>query len=122
MSRQAQVEAEKFPLAATDFLNREPATGPIMNHYNWGGYFIWKLYPQYRVFVDGRADVYGDRFIDDFAASYYLTDNWKRPIEQWGIQTIILPPDAPLITALRSSSGWKTIYADSQALILTHRP
>ena len=37
-----------------------------MNHYNWGGYFIWKLYPQYRVFMDGRADVYGDALMTDF--------------------------------------------------------
>ena len=59
---------EHFPAAAVAFLSREHPPGPILNHYNWGGYFIWKLYPEYRVFMDGRADVYGDTFMDEFAA------------------------------------------------------
>ncbi len=32
----------------------------IFVFYDWGGYAIWNLYPEYRVFVDGRADLYGD--------------------------------------------------------------
>ncbi len=121
VSHQGEVEARNFPVAAVAFLEREHPPEPVMNHYNWGGYFIWKLYPQYRVFMDGRADVYGDAFMTDFGASYYLTDNWKKTLEQWSIRTIVLPPDAPLITALRSSPEWREIFADSQAVILTRR-
>ncbi len=116
-----KTEAQHFPLAAAAFLNRERPPGPILNHYNWGGYFIWKLYPQYRVFMDGRADVYGDQFMDQFAAVYYLTGDWRTPLQRWGIRTLILPPDAPLITALQSRADWKRIYADSEAVILTRR-
>ncbi len=118
---QGEIEAEHFPQAAAAFLSREHPSGPLLNHYNFGGYFIWKLHPQYQVFTDGRADVYGDKFMDDFAATYYLTNEWRRPVEQWRIHTLVLPPDAPLITALRSSPDWKQIYADSQAVILTSR-
>ena len=116
---QPKTEAQHFPAAAVSFLARQRPPGPIMNNYNWGGYLIAKLYPEYRVFIDGRADLYGDSFMDDFSATYHLTDGWKRPIEQWHIRTILLPPDAPLATALRSQAGWKEIYADSQSVILT---
>lgn len=118
---QEQTEAKHFPQAAVVFLSREHPPGPMLNHYNFGGYFIWKLYPQYRVFTDGRADVYGDGFMDDFAASYYLRDDWGMPFQRWGICSLVLPPDAPLITALRSSPDWKQLYADSHAVILTRR-
>jgi hypothetical protein len=101
---------------------RERPSGPIFNDYNWGGYLIGKLYPEYRVFIDGRTDVYGDSFIDDLYATYHLTDGWKRPIRQWQIRTVVLPPDAPLIRALRSQADWKQIYADSQAVIFTRKP
>jgi hypothetical protein len=120
-ARQGEVEAKNFPVAAVAFLEREHVAAPIMNHYNWGGYFIWKLYPKYQVFMDGRADVYGDDFMTDFGACYYLTDNWKKTLERWSIRTIVLPPDAPLITALRTSQDWKQLFADSQAVILTKR-
>ncbi len=90
----------------------------MLNHYNWGGYFIWKLYPDYRVFIDGRADLYGDSFMNEFAASYYLTGDWRKSLRKWGIRTIVLPPDAPLVTAMQSQSGWRRAYADSQAVVL----
>ena len=121
VTTQDQTEAQHFPVAAVAFLDQNRPPGPILNHYNWGGYFIWKLYPQYQVFMDGRADVYGDRLMDEFAASYYLTDSWKTPLEEWGIRTLILPPDAPLITALQSQPDWQQIFADSEAIILTRR-
>ena len=119
IGHQVETEAEHFPAAAVSFLARQRPPGPILNNYNWGGYFIGKLYPEYRVFVDGRTDLYGDSFMDDFYATYHLTDGWQGPIQKWQIRTIILPPDAPVMTALRSHPGWRQIYADSQALILT---
>jgi hypothetical protein len=118
---QEQTEAQHFPQAAAAFLSRESPPGPILNHYNFGGYFIWKLYPQYQVFTDGRADVYGDRFMDEFAATYHLGNDWNMPFNRWGIRSVVLPPDAPLATALRVGPDWQEIYADSRAVILTKR-
>ena len=57
--------------------------------------------------------------MDDFAATYYLRDNWTMPFSQWGIRSLVLPPDAPIVTALRSKPEWKQIYCDSQAVVLT---
>ncbi len=121
VSHQGDLESRNFPAAAVAFLEREHPPEPIMNSYNWGGYFIWKLYPKYRVFMDGRADVYGDAFMTDFGACYYLTGHWKHTLERWNIRTIVLPPDAPLMTALRSNPDWREIFVDSQAIILTKR-
>jgi hypothetical protein len=122
LGSQATTEAKHFPTAAVAFLERERPPGPIFNHYNWGGYLIWKLYPQYHVFIDGRADIYGDSFMEDFGSAYYLTDDWRKSLETWGIRTLVLPPDAPLVTALRTGTNWKQIYADSEAVILTRNP
>jgi hypothetical protein len=118
--RQAEREAREFPADAVSFIDAQRPPAPILNHYNWGGYFIWRLYPEYQVYIDGRADLYGDRFMDDLATTYYLRgDSWRNPLEKWGIRTVVLPPDAPLVTALSARREWKTIYADSQAVILT---
>ncbi len=117
---QEATEVENFPAGAATYLASRQPPGPIFNHYNFGGYFIWKLYPQYQVFIDGRADLYGDDFLHDFARTYYVTDpDWERPIRDWRIQTVILPPDAPLIAALKLSHRWDEVYVDSQAIILT---
>jgi hypothetical protein len=118
--RQAAMEAQELPAAAVSFIATHRPPAPILNHYNWGGYFIWRLYPQYRVYIDGRADLYGDAFLDDLATTYYLRgDSWQSLFEKWRIRTVVLPPDAPLVTALSAMSAWKIIYADRQAVVLT---
>jgi hypothetical protein len=117
---QPQTEAKEFPAAAASFLMTSRPRGPLLNHYNWGGYFIWKLFPVYKVYIDGRADLYGDAFMDQFAASYYLKGkSWKTPLSEWGIRTVVLPPDAALTLALRRMPEWKEVFADSQAVVLT---
>jgi hypothetical protein len=118
---QPQLEADHFPARAVEFVRSQQPSAPVLNYYNWGGYFIWKLYPDYRVFIDGRADLYGDRFMNDLAASYYLTDRWQGSLQEWGIRSVVLPPDAPLIRALEFESGWKRVFTDSQAAVLTRQ-
>ena len=118
--RQAESEAKELPAAAASFIAAQRPPAPMLNHYNWGGYFIWKLHPEYHVYIDGRADLYGDAFLEELAITYHLKGNaWRSPFEKWGIRTVVLPPDAPLTTALRALPGWKTIYSDDQAVVLT---
>ena len=120
--QQADMEAKELPAAAASFIATQHPPAPMLNHYNWGGYFIWRLHPEYRVYIDGRADLYGDAFMDDLATIYYLRgDSWRTQLDRWGIRTVVLPPDAPLITALEALPDWKTIYADKQAVVLTRK-
>jgi len=119
-NRQTEMEGKDFPADAVSFIAAHRPPAPMLNHYNWGGYFIWKLYPDYRVYVDGRADIYGDAFMNNLAAVYYLKgDAWKSTFAEWGIRTVVLPPDAPLATALRALPAWETIYSDKEAVVLT---
>jgi hypothetical protein len=122
LRQQPAAEAQHFPETAASFILENAVPSPIMNHYNWGGYLIWRLYPEYGVYIDGRADLYGDSFLDEFAASYYLKQHWREPLRKWCIRTVFLPRDAPLVTALMSTPGWKRIYVDSQGVILTLTP
>jgi hypothetical protein len=121
ISHQPEIERSHFPSRAVDFLAQRHPPGPLFNHYDWGGYLIWRLHPEYSVFIDGRADIYGDDLMTDFSNASYLKKDWKTVLERWKIKTIILPPDAPLVTALKTSEKWQQIYADDQATILTLR-
>jgi len=123
VAKQGANEGKDFPSAAVRFLQAAQAPAPLMNHYDWGGYFIWQLYPQYRVYIDGRADLYGDSFLEEFAATYYLRgSSWRSGLERWGVRTVVLPPDAPLMTALSSLPQWKVVFSDRQAIVLTRTP
>jgi hypothetical protein len=121
IQNQSQREAIHFPAAAVAYLQQHPPTGPIFDHYDWGGYLIFKLYPENRVFIDGRADVYGDTLMRQFTSSYYLQDDWKQPLSQWKVTTVIVPPESALASALGETSQWTLEYQDSIAVIFSKR-
>lgn len=118
---QSRLEAEHFPEAAVHYIQNHRPPAPILNHYNWGGYFIWKVYPEYRVFIDGRADLYGDRFMEQFLDVVYLSGNPPPTLDQWDIRTVVLPPESPLLALLRLNHSWTEAYADSVAVILVRK-
>jgi len=119
IQRQTQAEARDFPARAVAFLQQHPPSGPIFNHYDWGGYLIWKLHPSTPVFIDGRADLYGPDLLHDFADAYQLKGSWQQTLQRWHVQTVIVPPDSALATGLQNAPGWTISYHDSQSMILT---
>ena len=122
IQRQPQAEAQYFPARAVAFLQTHPPPGRIFNHYDWGGYLIWKLYPSTPVFIDGRADLYGQQLLDQFAGTYQLKGDWRQTLQHWSVDTVIVPTDSALATGLSSSPGWMVSYEDPQAVILTAVP
>lgn len=118
IQRQPQVEAQHFPAGAVAYLQAHPAAGPLFNLYDWGGYLIWKLNPQTPVFIDGRADLYGESLMRQFADTYDLKRDWQETLQTWRIKSVLVNPDSALAVALRNAPGWEIGYSDSQALVL----
>jgi hypothetical protein len=52
------VDARRLPVAAVDFLEATRPPGELLNAHAFGGYVIWRLYPEVRVFIDGRDDIF----------------------------------------------------------------
>lgn len=116
---QPMIEARDFPTGAVEFMRSQSVAQPIYNEYHWGGYLIWKLYPSYRVFIDGRADVYGDRLMEEFFEVHDGERNWRKRLDDHGIQSVLVSPDTAIASLLREDKGWQKVFEDHQAVILT---
>jgi hypothetical protein len=121
VASQSDSEAENFPVAAVEFMRREHPPQPIFNEYAWGGYLIWKLYPDYRVYIDGRADVYGDAFLEQFLKTHDGIGSWRAPLDLHGVRTVMIDPNAPLASLLREDAAWNKVFEDHQAVIFVKR-
>lgn len=120
-SHQRKYVTLRNPVAAVEFLKSQHLPGLIYNRYGWGGYLIYQLYPEYRVYIDGRADVYGDTFFTEAMRVYDGVGNWKEPLDRYGIQTVIIDPDVALATVIRNDNAWSKVYEDDQAVIFIRR-
>ena len=47
--------ASFYPWDITSFINKHGIKGNLLNEYGMGGFLIWSLYPNCRVYIDGRT-------------------------------------------------------------------
>ena len=73
---------------------------------------IWRGLP---VFVDGRADVYGDDFLFNYRRTFDLTDRWRLPLDEYNVAFVLIEQASPLANLLEASSDWEQAYSDEVA-------
>ena len=78
---------------------------------------VWRMYPNRPVFVDGRADVYGDDLIDEFLKTCKGDQKWRETLARYDIHTVLIEPGQALATILRDDHSWRKVYEDKQAVI-----
>jgi len=118
----AGFDPAKFPVSAVTALKREgPApAGPVFAPDVWGGYLILE-WPQARVFVDGRWDMYGDEFFKRYADLYLGRGDWSSALDAADVTLVLLPRDAPLAQPMRASADWIVWRSDETAVVFRRR-
>lgn len=107
--------AQKVPAQATEWIKENHPRGPIFNSYNWGGYLTWQL-REYPVFIDGRADLYGNELIQEWVEISEGTERGLNLLESRQINLIYLEPYHALLEKL-DPLEWDKVYSDSQIII-----
>lgn len=109
-------EPSVFPVDAVQWLENNPQKGRMFNAFDWGGYILFHLWPEHKVFIESQTDVTGD-VTKQYETVLTLQDGWESVFKRYDIRWVILPPDWPLTAAL-SAQGWDPIYQDQTAVIL----
>jgi hypothetical protein len=117
---QAMAEKNLYPRSAVDFIAEHHLPPNVLNDYSFGGYMIWRLSPEYQVYVDGRADLYGDEVLAKYVEIYNAERDPQPFLDRNRINTVVLSPAAGLTTILRMltvQGSWKEEYEDPRAVI-----
>ncbi|WP_136513121.1 hypothetical protein [Geomonas edaphica] len=100
------------PVAATEFIKRESIAGNMFNSDEFGDYLVYAAAPAYKVFIDGRLDMYGVDHLKEYHKVTEFKQGWEDVLEKYRITWIFFPADAPLARYLLLHKDWKLIYAD----------
>jgi hypothetical protein len=115
----ASVISRNFPVVAVDQLEERQPDARVLAEYHWGGYVINRLYDKGgRVFVEGRNDMYSDRILDDYVSIRNAQAGWLDLVDRYGVQAIVLPPDAAVTQGAATANGWCEAYRDNVAVLL----
>jgi len=118
------IAQRSFPNKAADFLVNNNIKGNFFNDFNSGAYLLGRCFPNIKVFIDGRTEVYGaDFFInykkiwgegdskrfEEVEAKYGLTGAFLNSVRQH------IPDE--ILKYLYERKDWKVVYFDYDAVI-----
>jgi hypothetical protein len=104
------------PANAVAHVPPQLAALPVFNSYSFGG---WLVFKGVRPFIDGRADMYGDAFVQ----TYVDAERVKSPeialdtLDRYKVAWTILTPKVALVDLLDRTPGWRRLYADKWAVV-----
>ena len=127
----------QYPAGACDFLRAHHVSRAMFNTYEYGGYMIWRLWPQERVFVDGRA--LNESVYQDYRAILYnagstpnvMGEQCQKLLDRYAVRVVVMNTFEyvtgavyPLAMALANPStpDWQLVYEDPQSLVFMRDP
>jgi hypothetical protein len=105
------------PMAAIEFLKNEKISGNMYNNDEFGDCLIYSAYPMYKVFFDGRSDMYGVDRLKEYKKITVFDQGWEDILAKYHITWIFYDADSSLSRFLLIHKDWKLIYADKVANI-----
>lgn len=105
------------PVAAVDFLKREHVSGNMFDNDEFGDYIIYAAWPEYKVFFDGRSDMYGVDRMKEYFKVARIERGWEDVLKKYGMTWVIFDSRSALSTFLLEKKEWKLIYSDKVANI-----
>jgi len=114
------VRGDHYPEGALDFIESNKVSGNIFNDFNAGGYMIWRLFPEHKVFIDGRTELYGASFYKEYLDTICVVKEWKKVYETYDIQCVLLHSDTVskgLAKSLLDDKEWELVYLDASGIV-----
>jgi tetratricopeptide (TPR) repeat protein len=116
-------DEQTVPFRALAELDRLSASWGLFNTFPSGGPLIWKSVPPWRVFTDGRANLYGREFIEQYRAAMRDPAKWEAWMRARGVAVVFVQygtaDDGVLLQYLAQSPAWSIFYFDQAACVFT---
>jgi hypothetical protein len=103
------------PVAAVQFIKNEHLDGHMFDNDEFGDYIIYAAWPEYKVFFDGRSDMYGAKRVEEYSQVAGIKPEWRHVLDKYKVDWIIFDAHSPLSLFLMENPDWKLIYADKVA-------
>jgi tetratricopeptide (TPR) repeat protein len=111
-----------YPEGAAYFIRDNNISGNIFNVFNNGAYLIFQLYPNCKVFIDGRTELYKGKFM--FADMACLSDpeTIENISRNHDVECVVLPCDpdnliAGMFDYLYNNRQWRLVFFDGHSSV-----
>jgi hypothetical protein len=117
---------ETIPVKEVELIKKYRLPPPLFNDYVSGGYMIWAMYPEYKVFIDSRGGAYLKGHVWDYY-NKFMVNPTKEEIQKMTAQypfrvaLINLVYAESILDILDNAGGeWRLLVLGKNAAILVH--
>jgi len=118
------IAQRSYPDKAVDFLVENNIGGNFFNDFNSGAYLLGRTFPNIKVFIDGRTEVYGGKFFKEYQKIWDKgnIELFENAVEQYQITGAFLNSTRhhipkKIIKYLYSHDNWHMVYFNYDAVI-----
>jgi len=114
--------------ASAEFFKNQKLKGPILNNYDIGGYLIYQLFPDERVFVDNRPEAYPASFLkNDYIPLQENEEKFAEIDQKYNFNVIyfyrhdLTPWGQKFLIDRINDPNWAPVFVDDYAIISLKR-
>jgi hypothetical protein len=110
---------QDFPVAATEYLSGQAAGGNLLNPLHHGGYLIYQLDENFKVFIDGRTQIlYPPEFFEEYIAiSMAIPAANRAAAEKYDLDYVVWTYDKAMNSAIRKNLGKQAEYLGTHSVV-----
>lgn len=119
---ESQVMERQYPVQIADYLKDYQNGGNILNALRYGGYFIYRLSPDYKVYIDGRTNILYP--VDFLKHNIQLWDSEKKVeevVDQHNISYVLRQNTPEKFALLSRVKNLELSFADDHHLLFSRK-
>lgn len=108
------VNYKNYPVFAVEFIKANHLKGNLLTDFGYGSYVSYKLYPNVKVFMDGRyEEVYYDFMLPMMAKFFVIKPGWDEVLKKYPPDIMIIQKTYAVYYALLRRNDYTLVFHDS---------
>lgn len=119
------IDRSSLPAEAADVIEHMNPPGLLLNHFDNGGYLLYRFHPERKAFISGNTSMYPAEFFREF--HFKVVGRHADPealVQDYGVEVAVLDHASPetsiLVGKLAGCRSWKLVHLDRAAAVFVH--
>lgn len=112
---------ERFPVRATEANAQLLSDHRVYSTDAWSDYLTYRLYPHFKSFIDGRGDLFGGDFSQQYLDALNGEYGWEDLLRRYSVDAVFVPKASGLAAAVRHSPEQWTVLSQDAGVFLAER-
>jgi hypothetical protein len=117
-----------YPEGAVRFIKENGIEGPMFNEFRWGGFLIWRLYPEHKVFIDGR--IMSNTVLETHMSIMMATPGALKELDAFGVNFVLVQTISresgviiPLVLKFleEEPQGWRLVHMEGNSALFIRK-